>query len=123
METTIYYRDHYNGREMKLVFGDRLSEIVRNVITHLINGAIAFVKEEGQISINREYDPSQDEKIKEVASTAFVMDDVVAIVNTEDGADFINHVDACFIDVVESDETEKETVPEEIPTEEVPAEE
>ena len=123
MENTIYYRDHYNGREMKLVFGDRLSEIVRNVITHLINGAIAFVKEEGQISINREYDPSQDEKIKEVATTAFVMDDVVAIVNTEDGADFINRVDACFIDVVESDETEKETVPEEIPTEEVPAEE
>ena len=123
METTIYYRDHYNGREMKLVFGDRLSEIVRNVITHLINGAVAFVKEEGQISINREYDPSQDEKIKEVATTAFVMDDVVAIVNTEDGADFINRVDVCFIDDVESDETEKETVPEEIPTEEVPAEE
>lgn len=128
METTIYYIDHYTGAEMKLVFGDRISEICRNVVTHLINGAIAFVKEEGQISINRNYSGDQDASIREICQTAFVMDDIVAIVNTDGGVDTINRVEAMNMvvegeyseteDGDEETETNQEETTSEIPTEE-----
>lgn len=81
--TTLSFKDHKTGEVKEVVFTATLLEVMEGVVGKITDTGIAFVEEQGELSIYTNPTPEQIDKFENNVVPAFRVQDIIGVHTNE----------------------------------------
>lgn len=81
--TTLSFKDHKTGEVKEVVFTATLLEVMEGVVGKITDTGIAFVEEQGELSIYTNPTPEQIDKFENNVVPAFRIQDIIGVHTNE----------------------------------------